>query len=459
MIKKKVIAIFDIGRTNKKILLFDIDFKIVYQQEKEFETTLDEDGFECDDIELIESWIKTSLAELIVNSGFDITGVNFCTYGASLVFLDGQKNKLTPLYNYLKKIPGAIGSSLFNKYGGKEEFCRKTASPSFGTLLNSGIQLLWLKNEKPQIFRKVKWILHFPQYLSFLFTGKVYAEPTSIGCHTFMWDFDNNCYHQWLKDEGIELPDPISNSYSIPVEFSGKKLEAGIGMHDSSSALIPYFQGSKNKFILISTGTWCISMNPFNHSPLTNDELKNDCLAYLNVDMQPIKSSRFFLGHLHNVNLNRLTEWFNLDEKNINDIRINEPLLKSCFEGTIPVRKFFADGIPDGYIDDTIDLSQFNNISEAYHCLMYSLVLHNAESINLIAMHNDEITQFYVSGGFARNEIYLRLLASFFPKKEIFTCEIDNASALGAMLVIWNSLRSDNKPKLNLHLRRWYSIL
>ena len=54
---KEVIAVFDIGKTNKKILLFDNNFKVVYQQEDKFPVVLDDDGFECDDIDLINTWI------------------------------------------------------------------------------------------------------------------------------------------------------------------------------------------------------------------------------------------------------------------------------------------------------------------------------------------------------------------------------------------------------------------
>lgn len=138
----KVIAVFDIGKTNKKIVLFDNNFNVVYQHEEKFPLVLDDDGFECDDIDLINAWITKSIAE-----------------------------------------------DLFNEYGGKNEFCRKTASPSLGLLLNSGIQILWLQKEKPLVYKKVRSILHFPQYLSYALHGKICAEPTSIGCHTFMWDF------------------------------------------------------------------------------------------------------------------------------------------------------------------------------------------------------------------------------------------------------------------------------
>ena len=63
--KKKVIAIFDIGKTNKKILLFDESLKVVSCIEEEFKTSVDEDSVECDDIDLIEVWMKSTLEEII----------------------------------------------------------------------------------------------------------------------------------------------------------------------------------------------------------------------------------------------------------------------------------------------------------------------------------------------------------------------------------------------------------
>ena len=56
--KETVIAIFDIGKTNKKLILFNDDLKVVSETEQKFAEIKDDDGFECDDIELIEQWIK-----------------------------------------------------------------------------------------------------------------------------------------------------------------------------------------------------------------------------------------------------------------------------------------------------------------------------------------------------------------------------------------------------------------
>ena len=151
--KETVIAIYDIGKTNKKIILFNEDLKIVSEIEEKFDEILDDDGFECDDIEHIELWIKESLGKLIHSEKYDLKAVNFTTYGATLVYLDENGKRLTPVYNYLKPLDDKIPESLYKRYGGTDEFCRRTASPALG-MLNSGLQPLWLKNTKPEIFPK-----------------------------------------------------------------------------------------------------------------------------------------------------------------------------------------------------------------------------------------------------------------------------------------------------------------
>jgi len=45
-----VIAIFDVGKTNKKVLLFDEQYKVVYEQSQQLDETKDEDGFPCENV-------------------------------------------------------------------------------------------------------------------------------------------------------------------------------------------------------------------------------------------------------------------------------------------------------------------------------------------------------------------------------------------------------------------------
>jgi len=454
---KKAIAVFDIGKTNKKILLFDENLKLVFREEEKFRTILDEDGDECDDLDKIEKWILDSLASLVRNNEYELTAVNFSTYGASLVFIGEDGKKLTPLYNYLKKVPEEIPEILFSQYGGKTEFCRKTATPALGLLLNSGIQILWLKQKKPEVFKRVQAIMHFPQYLSYVLTKAVVSESTSIGCHSFLWDFNNGSYHQWLEDQDISLPDPLPNSYTIPVEINRQKLNAGIGIHDSSASIVPYIRGSRENFMLLSTGTWCINMNPFNHTPLTAHQLERDCLCYLSIDQTPVMSSQLFMGRIHDVNVKRISDHFHVAEDSLRMVKTDEELL-SKYIGRGKELTFFKYGIPENYLDEKIDLSLFKSFSEAYHRLMYDLTILNSKSMNLISDEKDGVRSIYVSGGFARNEIFIRLLASFYPDKRVFTSEVNNSSALGAALAVWDSMPGGEDPEIDLGLMEWNPI-
>jgi sugar (pentulose or hexulose) kinase len=446
--KEKVIAVYDIGKTNKKIILFNEDFKIISEIEEKFSEVLDDDGFECDDIEHIELWIKESLSRLAHSDKYELQAVNFTTYGATLVYLDGNGKRLTPVYNYLKPMDEKISESLYKRYGGRDEFCRRTASPALG-MLNSGLQTLWLKATKPEVFARVKHILHFPQYLSYLITGMIYSEHTSIGCHTALWDFDNMNYHPWVKVHQLDLPDPVPVETLLEADVDGKKIKVGIGIHDSSASLAPYFSGNNGKFLLISTGTWCINMNPFNTEKLSAEQLDKDCLCYMSINRQPVKSSRLFLGHLHETALKPICNHFGKSEDYYKKVKADYKLseiLKSRFGGR---KVFFQTGPYSRDLKDYIDVYEFSTFEEAYHQLMNELGDLTLEAINLIIPEFDETENIYITGGFSKNELFEQLIARAYPAKQVFTSEIANGSALGAAQVV-----SGSKSSLNLGLTR-----
>ncbi len=169
---EEVILVFDVGKTNKKVLLFDRALKVLHEEETRFEEVADEDGFPCEDADRLEAWIGQELDRYATCPDYLVRGVNFTTYGATLVHLDELGNRVAPIYNYLKPLPDHVLKGFHEAYGGEEEFCRRTASPFMG-MLNSGIQLLWLKRTKPTHFQRIAQVLHLPQYISYLVTGQV----------------------------------------------------------------------------------------------------------------------------------------------------------------------------------------------------------------------------------------------------------------------------------------------
>jgi sugar (pentulose or hexulose) kinase len=454
---KPVIAIFDVGKTNKKLFLIDEDYNIVYERTARFIETTDEDGDPCENLDSLRSSVYDSLNQVKHLDEFDIRAINFSTYGASFVYLDEEGKPLTPLYNYLKPYPEELQKQFYARYGGEERVSQATASPVLGSL-NSGLQVYRLKYERPELFKKVKYALHLPQYLSYLLTGEASADITSIGCHTHLWDFAKNQYHDWVSEEGIEekLGTFMPGDSSIPSSLEGKPIQVGIGLHDSSAALIPYLANFSEPFVLLSTGTWCISLNPFNQSVLTAEELKQDCLCYMHYKGKAVKASRIFAGNEHEQQLNRISTHFNtpapqfkhlrFNPEMINRLIVNDPSLQRPIDSFSPVSAFAAR-----------DLSRFESGALAYHQLMLDLVRQQIYSTRLI-LNDKSIKRLFVDGGFSKNTIYMHLLATAFPDLEVYASSVSQATAIGTALALHHTWNENPVPTDIIKLN-YYSAL
>ncbi|UMB53329.1 carbohydrate kinase [Lutibacter sp. A64] len=429
---KKVIAIIDIGKTNKKIFLFDESFEVVFQNSTQFDEIIDDDGFPCDDIVAIENWIKNQISNIQKKGDFKIKAINFTTHGASLIYLDKEGRRITPLYNYLKNLDLKDYETLYQNNGGTDEFSRKTASPVYG-MLNTGLQMLWIKKHKPEIWKQVDAILHYPQYLSYLFTKKITADYTSVGAHTATWDFDTMQYHSWLKDENINLPTPCKGNEAIITEINEEKIAVGSGMHDSSSSIIPLLEKEKD-FILLSTGTWIIAMNPFSKEVLTQHQLKNNCLCFMTPEKQQIKSSMQFLGRIHEVYLKALSDYFKVSIDTHLDLVLNTTLCEELVQKN--ARVFLSEGIDTDFEAHPEYLKNFTSYEAAYYQLVYEISKKVINGIQLISDKNADISKVFISGGFNKNKIFIKLLKLLKNNLEIKISNCKNESALGAALLM-----------------------
>lgn len=433
-----VIAIFDVGKTNKKLFLFDENYRIVFEKSARFTETEDEDGFPCENLESLRQSVSDSLQEISRLHQFDVKAVNFSAYGASFVFVDKDGQPLTPLYNYLKPYPEELSKRFYQDYGGEEQVSIETASPVLGSL-NSGLQLYRLKHQQREVFNCLEHALHLPQYLSFLLTGKAFSDMTSIGCHTAMWNFEKGEYHDWIAREGIGPKLPAIVPADKVLQTGGHQFKVGIGLHDSSAALIPYLVNFSEPFILISTGTWCITLNPFNRQPLTADQLKKDCLCYLEYQGKPVKASRLFSGNEHEQQVKRIAAYFNQDTIKYRNMifdpavtrRLKQTQKQDNGAGEFKKESDFAGRDLSGFQDDT----------EAYHQLMLDLVHLQTASTQLV-LKGTAVKRIFVDGGFSKNSIFMHLLAFAFPDVEVFAASMAQATAVGAALAIhreWNT--------------------
>lgn len=453
MSKKKVTAVFDIGKTNKKFFLFDKNYKEVFREYTRLPETTDEDGYGSEDLDELRKWIITTFQNVLKSDDFQVKSINFSTYGASFVHLDHHGNVLTPLYNYTKSIEKAITEDFYSNYGSELKIATATASPQSG-MLNSGMQLYWLKKTRPEVFKKIKYSLHLPQYLSFLFTGIAVSEYTSIGCHTNLWDFDKEDYHDWVYAEGLDrLFGPIvPTSASINTSYEGKKIKIGVGIHDSSSALLPYILSKKKPFLLLSTGTWSISLNPFNTERLSEDDITNNCLNYLRVDGKRVKASRFFMGNEYRIQVEKLGQYYGKEYGYHREVQFDQKLYLKLIEKPSIYFKFEGISLKRKTLHKT-DLKPFATFEEAYHQLMIELMELQIHTIQN-AIGNSDIKTIFIDGGFTDNDVFMKLMSHHFSAFKVLSTASPLGSALGAAMVISNKKLDSKFLKENYRMKK-----
>lgn len=440
-----MILIFDIGRTNKKFILFDKDYKVVEEKIETIPDMKDEDGDTCEDIGAITTWMKECVSYTL-NKNYDIRAINFSTHGASMVHLNKEGEPVAPLYDYLKPVTPSLHTDFYGLFGGEKTFSLETGSPALD-MLNSGIQLFWLENYKPDIFKKIHTSLHLPQYANYVFSGKTHTDITSIGCHTGLWDFRKGQYHSWLIKEGLThlLPPPENTKSFDEIAIGKNKIPVGIGLHDSTAALLPFIYTAKEPFVLLSSGTWNISLNPYYEGELQPSDYEKDCLYFLSDINKKIAASRLFLGNEYQYQVKLLEKWYNKSDRYHLSVLPNEDIFLKVINKQSPATFFYpatmkGSGPIPGITERSPDLSNFDSFEEAYHKLMLDLTFLQKISLELIS---SGVKRLYISGGFTKSLVFMELLQNILPDWKIFITENPRASALGAAIAIHDAWQQE----------------
>ena len=193
-------------------------------------------------------------------------------------------------------------------------------------------------------------------------------------------------------------------------------------------------------------------MNPFTDSSLTFKEMERDCLQYLNIYGKPVKASRLLLGAEYSHRIEKMGTYFDKDPKHLGCEADPELLKKLANESDssrhLILEKANSTGPYPHESAGVWDVGKFKSYKEAAHQCMLDLTSIQADALRLSAGESN-INQVIITGGFAKNDFFCRLLATMFPDKKIFTATTPYASALGASLVLkMNSLNLDNVKKI-----------
>ncbi len=450
------IAVIDIGKTNKKILIFDENLKILDSVYKTFEETIESD-LHLEPVAEMERWFKEELKGL--SARYAIKALSVTTHGATVLCIDKNGKLSVPPVAYTTEASELFRDEFYATFGTPINLQKETATAEVGSLINPGKKLFFLKKRFPKEFANTATILGYPQYWGFVFTGKIGADPTYTGCHSYLYNFDKKEYSSVAKKLGVDkkLPWPISKSWEVLGTISpAVSKETGLssdclvtmGIHDSNSSLLPFLVKGHKDFVLNSTGTWCVAMHPTDTVSFEASELGK--LVFYNLDPfnRPVKTS-IFMGGLEFEAYARIVQKmcgtdsfpaFNhavfqkiIAEKNLF-------VLPSVVKGT----GIFPTALPyvyeNGKTFDFEDIRSgkaipafFNNYETAIAVTVLSLVLQTKAALGIAGFSGTGSV--FTEGGFRKNESYNALLSAVFPKATISLTRLDQATAFGAAIL------------------------
>jgi len=438
------IAVLDIGKTNKKVAVFSRDLKILSKESMQLGDTAIR-GILYDRIAEVNAWILSRLKKL--SREYNIGAISTTTYGATIACIGKNGELAFPVVSYMHEPGEEIRKKFYTEFGSAQELYLRTATPLFGKLLSAGMQLFWLKTKRAKEFRKVAQILFLPQYIGYILTGNKAVELTSLGCHTYLYDFKKKSWSTVARRLGVVkmFPQEFSNPWDIlgritPRVSAQTGLSEGcrvsVGIHDSNASLLPYLLVKKGKFVLVSTGTWGIHM--FNGSSfyLSPGDMCRDTLYYVDAFARPVRSARFAMGLEHDHYSALIEKRFGLDPRKIlPDREIIKRIIseKNCF--VTPAVMKGTGQFPNSEPRIINKKSFYRDAKTAYTVLNLSIAIQSYFAIKqALGRELEKDIPVYVEGGFRNNPLYLSILSTLFPEQKVVATDIQEATSLGAAI-------------------------
>lgn len=292
------VAVIDIGKTNAKLALVDLATLTEIEVRKRPNVALPGPPYPHYDTEGLWQFILDGLTDMQHAHGID--AITVTTHGAAAALLDAQGRLAAPVLDYEHDGPDTLAAD----YDVIRPDFAETGSPRLPMGLNLGAQLFWQFEAFPDIRKRTRTIVTYPQYWTFRLTGKAVNEVTSLGCHTDLWCPRQNRISSLVETAGwAELMAPVAMAADclgaiLPdiAEATGlsSKTPVYCGLHDSNASLYGHMLSRESPFAVVSTGTWVISMAI--GSDAAELDPTRDTLINVNAYGDPVPSARFMGG-------------------------------------------------------------------------------------------------------------------------------------------------------------------
>ncbi|HTO32779.1 MAG TPA: FGGY-family carbohydrate kinase [Pararhizobium sp.] len=416
----KTIAVIDIGKTNAKVALVDLD-RFEETAVRKTANCVSPDGlYPHFDVERLWRFIAESLAAL--NAETPVDAISVTTHGATAVLLDANGDLALPLLDYEFTGPDRLSA----EYDKVRPPFAETGAARLPMGLNIGAQIYWQERTYPKQFADVATILTYAQYWSYRLSGVLANELTSLGCHTDLWNPYTGDFSTMVDARGwrslfapvCRASDLLGGLTAQAAKDTGlpQGLPVFCGIHDSNSSLLPHVLTRPAPFSVVSTGTWVVIM-AMGARKVALDEAR-DTLINVNALGDPVPSARFMGGRAFSTLMQDLPVTAS-DEAEAVVADRQWMLFPSLPEGSGP--------FPHAKARWSCDEASLTS-SERLAVVSFHLALMTATCLDLIGAQGEIV----VEGPFAGNQAYLRMLAAATGRPVLTGSQSATGTSLGA---------------------------
>lgn len=292
------VAVIDIGKTNAKLVLVDVEARREIAVRTTPNRVITGPPYPHFDTEALFDFILAGLRSFQADHG--VSAIVPTTHGAAAALIDAEGRLAAPVLDYEHDGPDRCAEDYDAIRPGFEE----TGSPRLPLGLNLGAQLFWQFATVPEIARRTAMILTYPQYWAYRLCGVATAEVTSLGAHSDLWAPAAGDYSTLVERQGWwGLMPPLRRAGDRlgPVTpeiaaLTGLAPDTPVfcGIHDSNASLHAHLLSQAPPFAVVSTGTWVIAMAVGGRQVQLDP--RRDTLMNVNLLGHPVPSAKFMGG-------------------------------------------------------------------------------------------------------------------------------------------------------------------
>lgn len=427
------IAVFDIGKTNLKLLVATDDGQPL-ETHSIANTATTSGPYLAYDVARLEERLLDALADVAQRHA--IGAVISTAHGCGAVLVNGNRPVL-PMMDYEGVPPPAIDEAyarIAPPYN--EVFCGIGAGA-----IRLAKQLLWQESAFPAEFARATGYLTTAQFFAVRLGGRAASEISQLAAQGHIWDLLHRRPSSVMRERGWDrlLPDVVPAGASLGTVSEAVAKRTGLapstevlcGVHDSNANLFRYKAAGMADASILSTGTWMIGFQ----RGLDLDRLSASGAMVLNIDVdgEEVPSTLTMTGREYDLIRK---------EAVADDVAVLDALANLVRRGTMARPSFVGD---DGLFPGAANRGRIVGPPPTTAAEWQGLaVLYGAFSANRCLDALGSSRRIIIDGGFAGNLPFARCLAALRPSQEIFVSQSRDGTALGAAL-LWRRF-SRNHP-------------